>query len=113
MHAVQTYRQEERLFDGNAYTFPSIYHSGQLKLCTSHPASPAIPGGRPQYHLNLEVLCLGLHPRNLEDWSNVVQELHGHGQKVRDEAIRGVNDVGSPVPSTHKLPPLALPLTPQ
>ena len=25
MHAVQTYGQEEQLFDGNAYTFSSIY----------------------------------------------------------------------------------------
>jgi len=48
-----SYGQDGNIYDGNAYTFGSTYHSGAgtLRMYTMHPTEPAQPGGNPQYHM--------------------------------------------------------------
>lgn len=48
IYSLQSFKSEPR-YDDNAYTITSIYHGGQLKMYTSHPIQPSIPGGRPGY----------------------------------------------------------------
>jgi len=52
MHKMQSYRQDEPVYDGNAYTLGATYHSGTgtLQMYAMHPTEPAQPGGDPQYH---------------------------------------------------------------
>lgn len=50
--SLQSYGQDEPVYDNNAYTITSIYHGGTLKMYTSHPAQPTGPGGRPEYFMN-------------------------------------------------------------
>lgn len=52
MHSLQSYGQEEHVFDNNASTISSIYHGGTLKMYTSHLTQPASSGGRPEYSMH-------------------------------------------------------------
>lgn len=45
MHNHQSYGQEEPVYDNNAYAIKSIYHGGQSKMYTSHPAQLTGLGG--------------------------------------------------------------------
>lgn len=51
MHSLQNYDQVEPVYDGNAYTYSSTYHAGQLKLYTHHVTAPTTQGGQPEYHM--------------------------------------------------------------
>ncbi|KAK7422432.1 hypothetical protein QQZ08_009514 [Neonectria magnoliae] len=51
MHSLQNYNEEEPAYDGNPYTFSSIYHGGQLQLYAHHVTAPTTPEGRPEYHM--------------------------------------------------------------
>jgi len=52
MLALQSYGQDGYMYDGNAYTLGSTYHSGTgtLQVYAMHPTQPADPSGQPQYH---------------------------------------------------------------
>jgi hypothetical protein len=52
MHSLQSYGQEEPVYDNSAYAIASTYRGGTLKMCTSHPAQPTGPGDRPAYHMD-------------------------------------------------------------
>ncbi|OBT85149.1 hypothetical protein VE02_05604 [Pseudogymnoascus sp. 03VT05] len=47
IHSLQSFGVSEPRYDNNAYTITSIYHGGQLKMYTSHPISPSVPGAQP------------------------------------------------------------------
>ncbi|KID82404.1 hypothetical protein MAJ_11358, partial [Metarhizium majus ARSEF 297] len=51
IHSLQNYGEEEPQYDGQAYTYSSIYHDGTLKLYTHHITAPTTPGARPEYHM--------------------------------------------------------------
>jgi len=93
MHSLQSYGQEDPVFDNSAYTVSSIYHGGQLKMFTSHPSKPVNPGNRPIYYTNqvnawsmtgnVETFRQGAtYFRNGRDWT----------KEQRDEAIRLANE---------------------
>ena len=100
-HSLQTYGQAEPGFDGNAYTFSSINHGGQLQLYTSHSAQPVIPRGQPDYHVNhirSFAMCDTAETWRLgATWFRNSMDL---AREMRDEAVNGVNDVVNRVPVT-------------
>ena len=51
MYVLQGYGETEPTYDGNAYTYSSTYHDGQLKLYAHHPTAPTATDGRPEYHM--------------------------------------------------------------
>ncbi|EPE08054.1 hypothetical protein F503_00837 [Ophiostoma piceae UAMH 11346] len=53
MHSLQNYEEEGLQYDGQAYTFSSIYHggTGTLQLYAHHLTAPTTEGGRPEYHM--------------------------------------------------------------
>lgn len=51
IHSLQNYSREQLQYDGQTYTFTSIYHDGTLKLYTHHPTAPKTDGGPPGYHM--------------------------------------------------------------
>ncbi|KID93590.1 hypothetical protein MAJ_10453, partial [Metarhizium majus ARSEF 297] len=53
MHALQNHRETEPIYDGNAYTYSSTYHSstGTLQLYAHHVTAPATAEGRSEYHM--------------------------------------------------------------
>ncbi|KEF55616.1 uncharacterized protein A1O9_08366, partial [Exophiala aquamarina CBS 119918] len=52
MLLLQSYGQDEPIFDNNAYTIISTYHDGTLKIYTIYPGRPASLGGRPQFYIH-------------------------------------------------------------
>ncbi|KAI4154574.1 MAG: hypothetical protein LQ340_001583 [Diploschistes diacapsis] len=52
MQSLRSYRQDEPIYDNNAYTISSIYHGGQLKMYGHSVAQPKGPGTRPEYYMH-------------------------------------------------------------
>jgi hypothetical protein len=51
MQSLQSYGQNELVYNNHAHTITSTYHDGQLKMYTTHITSPAGPGKPPEYHM--------------------------------------------------------------
>jgi hypothetical protein len=49
MQSLQSYGQNELVYDNCAYTIASIYLAGQLKMYTTHITPPTGPGKPPEY----------------------------------------------------------------
>jgi hypothetical protein len=95
MLEIQSHGQDDRTYDGKAYTIVTTYNSGAgtLKMYAMHPTEPAGPAGRPQCHMtqlqgydltnNAETCWQGLSAiRNGRDWAT----------EQRQEAIAGTNE---------------------
>jgi len=52
MQSLETYGQDEPVYDGNAHTISSIYHGGTLKMYAHSAAQPNGPGTRPEYYMH-------------------------------------------------------------
>ena len=101
INALQSYGQAEPQFDGNAYAFSSIYHNGQLKIYTSHPAPPANPGGRIDYHMNhLRSFAMGDTEETFRTGATWYRNSIDLAKEMRDEAIRGANEIANRVLET-------------
>jgi hypothetical protein len=51
MQSLQSYRQNELVYNNHAYTITSTYHDRQLKMYTTYITLPAGPGKLPEYHM--------------------------------------------------------------
>ena len=53
MHSLQSYGNDEPVYENNAYTFSSTYHAGNgvLQLFAHHLTASTIPGEPPEYHM--------------------------------------------------------------
>ncbi|KAK8070312.1 hypothetical protein PG994_006928 [Apiospora phragmitis] len=49
MQSILSHGSSEPQYDGNSRVITSTYHSGTLKMFTSHVKQPTQPGGRPEY----------------------------------------------------------------
>ncbi|KAM5441096.1 hypothetical protein MferCBS31731_003884 [Microsporum ferrugineum] len=52
VQALQSYKVDEPVYDGNAYTITATYHDGTLKLYTTHPVKPEGPTDSPKYYMH-------------------------------------------------------------
>lgn len=50
MHKLQSYGQDEPVYDGNAYTITTTYHAGTLRMYTTHPTQAE--DGTTEYHMS-------------------------------------------------------------
>lgn len=94
IYSLQSYGEDEPVYDNNAYTITSIYHGGTLKMYTSHPIQPTNSlENRPEYFMhqlnawsmtgNTESFRQGATAyRNARDWAN----------EQRDNAIKRANE---------------------
>jgi hypothetical protein len=98
MHKIQSYGQEQPIYDGNAYTIGSTYHkgTGTLQLYAMHPTPPVEPSGQPEYHTTqirgfqmtdrAETFREGARAfRNAQDWA----------KEQRDRFITYANEVAA------------------
>ena len=51
MQSLQSYGQDDLVYDNNAYTITSTFHNGQLQIYTTHITPPAGSGQPPEYHM--------------------------------------------------------------
>jgi hypothetical protein len=95
MLKMQSYGLDEDVYDGNARTFGSTYHSGTstLQMFAMHPTESMEPDGRPQYHTTqLRALAL---TDNSESWRQGVgawRNLRDLAKENRDEFIASANE---------------------
>lgn len=105
MHSLQSYGQDESVYDNNAYTITPIYHGGHLKIYTSHPAQPNGSGSRPEYYMTqlrsfamtntADTFRQGATAfRNARDWTKEQRD------KAIDQANKRINDIPSRTPTS-------------
>lgn len=93
MHHIQSYKQDELVYDNNAHTITSTYIAGNLKIYAHHINPPTTEGSRPEYIMtqlkgfsmtgDCETFIRGASAyRNARDWAK--------GQ--RDKFIAGANE---------------------
>lgn len=51
LQSLQSYGQDESVYDNCAYTITSTYHDGTLKMYTTHITPPVGPGKPPEYQM--------------------------------------------------------------
>ncbi|KAL1852490.1 hypothetical protein Daus18300_012171 [Diaporthe australafricana] len=92
MHSLQNYGQEEPVYDGNAYTFSSTYHNGQLNLYAHHATAPVTPGGQPEYHMNqLDSYAMTGKRQSFVEGATAYRNLRDLAKQHRDTFIMDTN----------------------
>lgn len=95
MQSLQSYGQSESVYDNNAYTISSVYHSssGTLQMFTSHPAQPGGPGSRPEYYMNqLGAYAMTHSPETFRQGAAAFRNINDWATEKRDEAITRANE---------------------
>ncbi len=93
MHSLQSYGQEEHVFDNNASTISSIYHGGLLKMFTIHPSRPTDPSNRPEYYMHqLNAWAMTGNAETFRQGSTAYRNARDWAKEQRDEAIRRANE---------------------
>ncbi|KIE01659.1 hypothetical protein MAJ_02464, partial [Metarhizium majus ARSEF 297] len=87
MHSLQNYNEEESAYDGNPYTFSSIYHGGQLQLYAHHVTAPTTPEGRPDFRRGVAAF------RNARDLAkrhrdSFIEEAKARASQAREAAAQ-------------------------
>ena len=91
--SLQSYGQDEPVYDNNAYTITSIYHGGTLKMYTSHLTEPTSPGGQPEYFMNqLKGWCMTSDPETFRQGATWFRNARDWTKKQRDDAIARANE---------------------
>ena len=52
MHSLETYKQDEPVYDNNAHTISTIYHEGTLKMYGHSVAKQSGAETRPEYYMH-------------------------------------------------------------
>jgi hypothetical protein len=90
MHQLQSYREEEPIYDGNVYIITSTYHDGTLKMYTTHPT--AGPEGSTEYHMTqLRSLALTDTPQSFREGATAFRNARDWAQEQRDGFISAAN----------------------
>lgn len=91
MHSLQSYAQDDTVYDKNAYTISSIYHGGQLKMYTSHPGIG--PGGKIEYYMNqLKGWALTSDPDTFRRGVTAFRNARDWAKEKRDDFISTANE---------------------
>jgi hypothetical protein len=92
MHSLQTYNQDESVYDNKAYTITSIYHGGQLKIYTSHPGQLGNPESRPEYYMN-QINTWGMtgNAKTFREGATAFRNARDWAEEQRNEAIKRAN----------------------
>ncbi|KAK2590379.1 hypothetical protein QQS21_011942 [Conoideocrella luteorostrata] len=98
MHGLQNYREEEPVYDGNAYTISSTYHAGTgtLQLHAHHITAPTAEGEGPEYHMT-QIDSWGM-TENMDTFRRGVAAFRNArdvAQRYRDGFIQAANATAS------------------
>ena len=98
MHSLQSYRQDEPVYDNIASTITSIYYGGNLKMYTSHVAQPRSPEGRLEYHMTqLRSFAMTNTADTFRQGARAYRNGREWAEKKREEAIKQANERANPV----------------
>jgi len=92
IQSLQSYGEAEPVYDNNAYTVTSIYHGGQLKMYTTHPAQPTGPENRPEYFMNqLRSFAVTDIPETFRQGATAYRNARDWAKEKRDGFIEAAN----------------------
>jgi len=90
----QSYGQDSRTYDGNAYTIASTYSDGQLKMYAMHPSESVQPEGRPNYHMTqIRAFALTDSVESCRDGLRAFRNGQDLAKIYRETVIARANDV--------------------
>lgn len=95
MHKLQSYKQDEPTYDGNAYTLGATYHSGTgtLQMYAMHPTEPARPGDDPQYHTTqMTAFAMTADANTFRRGAAAFRNARDWAKEQRDEFIARANE---------------------
>ena len=98
MHALQNYGEIEPIYDGNAYTYSTTYHTatGTLQLYAHHLTAPAATGGRPHYYMTqLKSYALTCDRETFVQGATALRNLMDLAKRHRDLFFQAANAKGS------------------
>lgn len=96
MLKMQSYELDEPVYDGNAQTFGSTYHSGTgtLQLYAMHPTAPAGPDAEPEYHTTqITAFALTANPKTYQQGIGAWRNLRDLAKERREEFIARANEI--------------------
>ncbi|KAI9792800.1 MAG: hypothetical protein M1816_001532 [Peltula sp. TS41687] len=94
MHSLQTYGQDEAVYDNNTSTITSLYQYGQLRMFTSHLARPSKPEDRPEYHMTqIKGWCMVADADTFRQGATAYRNLRDWAKAQRDETINRANAI--------------------
>jgi len=94
MHSLQSYGEEEPVYDGKAYTYSSTYHSGTgtLQLYAHHTTAPTDSEGLPGYHMTqVKAYALTSDRETCVQGIGAFRNARDLARRHRDEFIRSAN----------------------
>ncbi|KAL3420389.1 hypothetical protein PVAG01_08888 [Phlyctema vagabunda] len=91
MHQLQSYGQDEPVYDGNAYTISTTYVDGQLKIYTTHPGQAS--DGTTEYHMTqIRVYALTSDADSFRQGATAFRNVRDWAQEQRNGFISAAND---------------------
>jgi hypothetical protein len=108
MLKMQSYGQDEPVYDGNAYVYGTTYNSGAgtLQLYAMHPTEPANPDGELEYHTTqVTAFALTANPDSCRQGLRGFRNLQDMAKEKRDAFIACANEAAD----AEEAPPLADP----
>lgn len=93
-HSLQSYGEDEPVYDGNAYSYSSTYHAGTgtLQLYAHHIAAPTDPEGRPEYHMTqIDGYFMTGNRKSFVEGATAFRNARDLAQYHRDEFIQCAN----------------------
>lgn len=91
---------KEPVYDGNAYSFTTTYHDGQMQLYATHPIAPTTAGEPPEYHMTiLNSYAMTGNPRNFREGATAYRNVRDMTKKVRESFIKQANKVAAGIPA--------------
>lgn len=98
MHRLQPYGRE-LIYDNNAYTITSIYHSGVLRLYTTHPSPSTHPERSTDYHMvPLRSYLLDDLTDSFREGAIALRNARDWAKEKRDLFIQSANETAKIMP---------------
>jgi hypothetical protein len=97
---LQSYKQEQSNYDGNAYTIGTTYHSdtGTLQLFAMHPKPLVVPNGQLEYHTT-QIRSFGMTDLadTFRQGAAAFRNVHDWAKQQRDEFIANANEIAAQI----------------
>ena len=93
MHSLQSYKQDEWMFNRQAATVTSIYYGGTLKMYTIHRAPPTNSQGWPEYYMHqLKAWAMTSDVETFRRGATAYRNARDWAKEQRDGAIKQANE---------------------
>jgi hypothetical protein len=111
MLKMQSYGQNEPVYDGNAYAYGSTIHNGHLQMYAMHPTEPAESDRKPEYHTTqIDTYGLTGNVDSCREGIGAWRNLQDLAKEYRDEAAARANETadqeeqpGSPLVDAYSI----------